>query len=177
MNAVEVVEDEVRELVRRRGLDPSADGPALRRLVEEVITDYDERTLSSSLPPLPDALCAARSVWETDWRKREDFYIDAVAEDRRTVAILADTDIWGVERFHAQTPREYDQRPQCEIRCCGGVRPVRGYPCNDCGEPYCPKCGRCRCDRRAAAAVLCAGGCYMKYQAHLLVSGLCEDCR
>lgn len=125
----------------------------------------------------PGRAIRRRSYWETHWGQREDFYIDAVAEDRRTVAVLSDTDIWGVERFHAQTAREYDQRPQCEIRCCGEVRTVRGYPCSDCGEPYCPKCGRCRCDRRATAAVLCAGGCYMKYQAHLLVNGLCEDCR
>ena len=64
MNAVAVVEDEVRELVRRRGLDPSTDASALRRLVDDVITDYDERTLTGSLPPLPDAHSAARAVYD-----------------------------------------------------------------------------------------------------------------
>src|SRR5674536_80982 len=44
----------IRDSVRRRGLDPSADPLAVRRLVDEVITDCDERTLSSSLPRLPD---------------------------------------------------------------------------------------------------------------------------
>jgi len=64
VNAITVVEDEVRELVRRRGLDPATDAAAVRRLVDDVITDYDERTLTSSLPPLPDARQAARTVFD-----------------------------------------------------------------------------------------------------------------
>jgi len=64
VNAITVVEDEVRELVRRRGLDPATDVAAVRRLVEDVITDYDERTLTSSLPPLPDSGYAARMVFD-----------------------------------------------------------------------------------------------------------------
>jgi pilus assembly protein CpaF len=52
MTAAAVVEDEVRELVRRRGLDAMADPSAVRRLVEEVVADYDERSLDSGLPPL-----------------------------------------------------------------------------------------------------------------------------
>jgi len=64
VNAITVVEDEVRELVRRRGLDPATDVAAVRRLVEDVITDYDERTLTSSLPPLSDSRFAARMVFD-----------------------------------------------------------------------------------------------------------------
>jgi hypothetical protein len=62
--AVEAVEAEVRELVRRRGLDPFADQLAMRRLVDEVVHDYDERSLTSSLPPLPDPRSAARAVYD-----------------------------------------------------------------------------------------------------------------
>jgi pilus assembly protein CpaF len=64
VNAISTVEDEVRELVRRRGLDPVADPAAVRRLVDEVITDYDERSLSGSLPQLADARQAARQVFD-----------------------------------------------------------------------------------------------------------------
>ena len=64
MNAVSVVEDEVRELVRRRGLDPVADPGAVRRLVEEVISDYDERSLAGTLPQLLDAGHVAREVFD-----------------------------------------------------------------------------------------------------------------
>src|SRR4249920_3680228 len=55
MTADAVVEDEVRELVRRRGLDPIADPSAVRRLVEEVISEYDERSIGGTLPQLVDA--------------------------------------------------------------------------------------------------------------------------
>ncbi len=58
------VEAEVRELVRRRGLDPIEDRVAMRRLVDDVVNDYDERALTSSLPPLPDARSAARAVYD-----------------------------------------------------------------------------------------------------------------
>ena len=51
MSAVDTVELEVRELVRRRGLDPVSDRTAVRRLVDEVVADYDERSLTSELPP------------------------------------------------------------------------------------------------------------------------------
>jgi pilus assembly protein CpaF len=64
VSPVDTVESEVRELVRRRGLDPVSDRAAVRRLVEEVVTEYDERALTSSLPPLPDPLTAARSVYD-----------------------------------------------------------------------------------------------------------------
>ncbi|MCA1710352.1 MAG: Flp pilus assembly complex ATPase component TadA [Actinobacteria bacterium] len=64
MSAVDTVEAEVRELVRRRGLDPIEDRAAVRRLVDEVVADYDERALTSTLAPLPDPHSAARAVYD-----------------------------------------------------------------------------------------------------------------
>jgi pilus assembly protein CpaF len=64
MSAVEAVEAEVRELVRRRGLDPITDRVAMRHLVDEVVTHFDERALSSSAAPLSDARQAARTVYD-----------------------------------------------------------------------------------------------------------------
>ncbi|MCW2571412.1 MAG: putative type II/type pathway secretion protein, partial [Frankiales bacterium] len=64
MSAVDTVEAEVRELVRRRGLDPIEDRAAVRRLVDEVVADYDERALTSTLVPLPDSRTAARTVYD-----------------------------------------------------------------------------------------------------------------
>jgi hypothetical protein len=64
VNAIAVVEDEVRELVRRRGLDPVADPAAVRRLVDEVIAEYDDRSLTGSLPQLVDLRSAARQVFD-----------------------------------------------------------------------------------------------------------------
>ena len=64
MSGVEAVELEVRELVRRRGIDPFSDTTAVRRLVDEVVTDYHDRALTSTLDPLGDAHQAARSVYD-----------------------------------------------------------------------------------------------------------------
>ncbi len=64
MNAITAVEDEVRELVRRRGLDPAEQPAVVRRLVDEVIADYDERSISGALAPLPDIRSAARLVFD-----------------------------------------------------------------------------------------------------------------
>lgn len=64
MDPLGIVEDEVRELVRRRGLDPQGDLQAIRRLVDEAVRDYDERALSSSLPTLADRGTAARRVFD-----------------------------------------------------------------------------------------------------------------
>ena len=56
MDAAAIVSEEVRELIRRRALDPSREPAAVRRLIEDAVADYDERWPSSgSLPPLADA--------------------------------------------------------------------------------------------------------------------------
>ncbi len=62
MDAVAIVEDEVRELIRRRGVDPTRDPGGVRRLVEDAVADYDDRSLSGGLPPLPDPVHAVKSV-------------------------------------------------------------------------------------------------------------------
>lgn len=124
-----------------------------------------------------NATLRRRTFWETRWGRRDDYYLDALATGRRTIAILSGSDLWGAERFHPQSIREFDRRPETEIECCRQVRKVRAWPCDACKEPHCPVCGRCRCDRRASAEVLCKGTCAMKYLPHLLMNGLCGDCR
>ncbi|MCC3276859.1 Flp pilus assembly complex ATPase component TadA [Arthrobacter sp. zg-Y20] len=52
MDAMRIVEDEVRELIRVRGLDPQEQVNEVRRLVDAAVSDYDERSLLGSLPPL-----------------------------------------------------------------------------------------------------------------------------
>ena len=60
--ALETIEAEVRELVRRRGLDPVASPEAARALVEEVIAGYATRVPATALPPLGDTARTARAV-------------------------------------------------------------------------------------------------------------------
>ncbi len=59
---VEVVDGEVRELIRRRGLDPFTDPVPVRLLVRDVVADYSERSLSSALPPIADPETVVREV-------------------------------------------------------------------------------------------------------------------
>jgi pilus assembly protein CpaF len=64
VDAAGVVEQEVRELVRRRGLDPACDPGAVRTLVDDVISEYDDRTLTGSQPGLTDPHGVARQVYD-----------------------------------------------------------------------------------------------------------------
>jgi pilus assembly protein CpaF len=60
--ALDVVDGEVRELIRRRGLDPFTDPGPVRVLVRDVVADYSERSLTSALPPIGDAESIVRDV-------------------------------------------------------------------------------------------------------------------
>ena len=62
MEAVRNVESEVRELIRRTGLDPARDTREVDRLVRDAVADYDERSLHGGLPTLPDVEGAVKSV-------------------------------------------------------------------------------------------------------------------
>ena len=62
VEAVGHVESEVRELIRRTGLDPSRDTYEIDRLVRDAVADYDERSLHGGLPTLPDLEGAVKSV-------------------------------------------------------------------------------------------------------------------
>lgn len=62
MDGVAIVTSEVRELIRRRGLDPTRDPAGVRRLVEEAVGEYDERSLTAALPPLSDVGAATKLV-------------------------------------------------------------------------------------------------------------------
>lgn len=52
--APRLLEDEVRELIRRRGIDPERDDDGVRRVISEAIEDYDRRSLAGLVPPVDD---------------------------------------------------------------------------------------------------------------------------
>ncbi|WP_456845330.1 CpaF family protein [Cellulomonas sp. P5_C6] len=62
MDGVAILETEVRELIRRRGIDPVRDRPSIVSLVSDVIADYDERSVVGAVPPLLDAAAAHKAV-------------------------------------------------------------------------------------------------------------------
>lgn len=57
-----IVDAEVRELVRRRGIDPVSEPEVVARLVAEVVSDYQDRAVTSQLPPLGDVEALSRAV-------------------------------------------------------------------------------------------------------------------
>ncbi|NCT91586.1 CpaF family protein [Cellulomonas sp. APG4] len=62
MDGVALLEHEVRELIRTRGVDPLRDRQGLNALVTDALADYDERSLRGRVPPLPDATAAHKAV-------------------------------------------------------------------------------------------------------------------
>jgi hypothetical protein len=137
------------------------------------------QTLSDAHPLAtlrPGQTMTRKSYWETPWKARQDYYVDAIADDRRVIAVFSDRDLWQAEVLHLETPREFDRRPVAEFYCCGDRQKARGYPCPDCGRQFCPVCKGCLCDRRAQTEELCSS-CFLLFQTHLLVGGRCEECR
>lgn len=55
---------EVRELIRRRNVDPVTDHRMARQLIEEVLTRYEERVSTSALPPILHRQAVAREVFD-----------------------------------------------------------------------------------------------------------------
>lgn len=62
VEALEIIGAEVRELIRRRGVDPRTEPAPTEDIVAEVLRSYDERTLAGSLPVLADPEAAARQI-------------------------------------------------------------------------------------------------------------------
>lgn len=62
MDGVALLEDEVRDLIRRRGIDPLRDPAGLTTLVTDAVADYDERSLRGHVPPLADAGAATKAI-------------------------------------------------------------------------------------------------------------------
>ncbi len=61
--AERIIEDEVRELVRRSAMDPAGDTvAAVRSLIDDVVADYAERTLTASMPALVEPAAVAKAV-------------------------------------------------------------------------------------------------------------------
>jgi hypothetical protein len=112
------------------------------------------------------------------WRKRDDYYADAVvsADQTRVHLLLAAIDLWDCEPVHVTPAPAVNQRPVATIFCCGQTRQARGWPCQLCDEPDCSICHKCGCDRALDNTALCLC-CRMVHNAALVVNGVCVDCQ
>lgn len=64
VDALAIVESEVRELIRREGIDPLVERPKVLRLVEAAISDYDQRSLLGVVPTLGSVEQAQKRVYD-----------------------------------------------------------------------------------------------------------------
>lgn len=64
MDALALVEDEVRELIRRRGLDPLQQSSEVRHLVDAAVNEYGERSLLGAVPALESPGSAKQHVYD-----------------------------------------------------------------------------------------------------------------
>ncbi len=64
MDAVRMIEGEVRELIRRRGLDPARQVAEVLHLVDDAVADYEERSVLGVLPPLGRLDVARKQVYD-----------------------------------------------------------------------------------------------------------------
>ncbi|MCW2738888.1 hypothetical protein [Nocardioides sp.] len=51
---VERLDADVRERVRREGVDPQREAPVVRRIAEDVVRDHDELSLTGAVAPIAD---------------------------------------------------------------------------------------------------------------------------
>ncbi|KII26747.1 pilus assembly protein CpaF, partial [Arthrobacter sp. AK-YN10] len=64
MDALRIIEGEVRELVRRQGLDPFEEAGEVRLLVDAAINDYGQRSLLAPLPHMGPVDVARRHIFD-----------------------------------------------------------------------------------------------------------------
>jgi pilus assembly protein CpaF len=127
-NALAQIADQVRERVRRDGVDLSTDGELAARYVHDEVRRYSERALGGSVPLLADEAQAARQLVATltgfgplqpyfDDAEVEEIWINApdaifIARDgvpERTNVVLTDSDVRDlVERMLQSSGRRVD---------------------------------------------------------------------
>jgi pilus assembly protein CpaF len=138
-----LVEHEVRELVRRRGIDPLADPRSLDALVAAVLADYDQRAVRGDVPALADPAATRKAVQDAvgglgplqqylDDDEVEEIWINAPSQvfvARRgqaelTTTLLTDTQVRDlVERMLRLSGRRLDlSSPFVDAALPGGER-------------------------------------------------------
>jgi hypothetical protein len=121
-------------------------------------------------------MATRKTFWSDAWNRRQEYYVSAIATEKRVYAVFSTSDLWGVEAFHGGSrPTPKSNAPRLAISChCGYVGMAFGWPCGTCKRQYCPKCDECDCQRRDRAHGTCTK-CLL--QAPDLENGVCSECR
>jgi pilus assembly protein CpaF len=60
--AATAIESQVRELIRKRGVDPVRDVGAVRTMVDDALASWEQRALAGAVAPYDDRVTVAKSV-------------------------------------------------------------------------------------------------------------------
>ena len=109
--------------------------------------------------------------------ERREYFMSTATAHGWTVAVLAENNLFDVPGFHIPQQVEEDRGYGGQVTCpCGYTGKTRMWPCQRCGKPECPRCGECGCARRDRKRIACTN-CFSKVLPHLIVDGLCDNCR
>lgn len=117
-----------------------------------------------------------RVSWQGRFGRTEDFFVNAFGGENAIIAMFSSIDLWGLPGLARPEEREWDRRLSLTTECCGHTLQVRGYPCETCGKPFCPKCGMCAHQRKDKQDIPCTT-CFLLFPASRIVDGECADCR
>ncbi|WCO67954.1 ImmA/IrrE family metallo-endopeptidase [Iamia majanohamensis] len=109
--------------------------------------------------------------------ERREYFMSAATDSGWTVAVFAENDLFGVANLHLPQEANEDRGYDGDITCpCGYSGKTRWWPCKDCGQSQCPRCGECACARRTRERVACKS-CFVSVMPHLIEDGMCDSCR
>ena len=60
--AATAIESQVRDLIRKRGVDPVRDVAAVRTMVDDALASWEQRALAGAVAPYEDRVSVAKSV-------------------------------------------------------------------------------------------------------------------
>jgi hypothetical protein len=109
--------------------------------------------------------------------ERREYFMSTATAGGWTAAVFAENNLFDVPGLHLPQQVDEDRGNDAEITCpCGYRGATRMWPCQRCRVPECPRCGECDCARRDRKLIACAN-CFSSVQPHLIIDGLCDQCR
>lgn len=104
----------------------------------------------------------------------EEFHVDAVRADDYVFAVFTNGQAPWVQLHVLQDRYSGPDEVVCP-HCDQSFEAWRRHEA--CGEPECSSCGRCGCQQRQATEEVTCSNCFRLVAAHLVIDGLCDDCR
>ncbi len=117
------------------------------------------------------------SWWPNSRNERRLYYQHAFRDDNNWIyAVFSENDLWNASRLHLPQPEQPPLR-RFQLSCsCGQRGTTTDFPCPVCRKAPCPNCG-CDCDRKAKLPAGQCQNCFKTVRSHLIVDGLCDECR